>query len=97
MSHIGESLLCANLGFTYLPGYCILAALFINECRSVCENPVQAGIKAPALLTAGLAVAQKTIDGVVPEALKDAMQHIEPENDALPDKKLKRKAPGLGP
>lgn len=86
LSHIGESLLGVNLGFMYLLGYFILATLFINECRSVCENLVQAGIKVPALLTAGLAVAQKTIDGVVPDALKDAMHHTEPENDAPPDK-----------
>ena len=73
LSHIGESLLGVDLGFMCLLGYFILATLFINECRSVCENLVQAGIKVPAVLTAGLAVAQKTIDGVVPEAIKDAM------------------------
>jgi toxin secretion/phage lysis holin len=87
LSHIGEGLLDTNLNFMYLLGYFILATLFINECRSVCENLVQAGIKVPALLTAGLAVAQKTIDGVVPESIKDAMQHhLESETDSPSNK-----------
>lgn len=50
-----------DLHVTTLLGWFVLAALFINEIRSILENLVDAGYKVPSVLTKGLEIANKTL------------------------------------
>lgn len=60
---IGE-VIGINLGVTSILGYLVLAALIVNECRSIVENLVEAGYNPPAFLTRGLEVASNTLNQV---------------------------------
>lgn len=51
-----------DLHVTTLLGWFVLAALFINEIRSILENLVDAGYKVPKVLVKGLEVANKTLN-----------------------------------
>lgn len=51
-----------DLGITTLLGWFVLAALTVNEIRSILENLVEADIAVPGFLIKGLAVADKLID-----------------------------------
>lgn len=52
-----------DLGITEFIGWFVLATLTVNEIRSILENLVEAGYKVPIILTKGLEVANKAIDG----------------------------------
>lgn len=52
-----------NLEITEFIGWFVLATLIVNEIRSILENLVEAGYKVPIILTKGLEVANKAIDG----------------------------------
>lgn len=54
-----------DLGITTFIGWFVLATLIVNEIRSILENLVEAGYKPPAILTKGLEVANKAIDGTI--------------------------------
>lgn len=54
-----------NLQFTSMLGYLTLAALIVNEIRSILENFVEAGYNVPTILVSGLEVANKAIDGMI--------------------------------
>lgn len=54
-----------NLEVTTFIGWFVLATLIINEIRSILENLVEAGYKVPIILTKGLEIANKAIDGKV--------------------------------
>lgn len=51
-----------DLGVTTLLGWFVLAALLINELRSILENLVEAGYNVPAILIKGLEVADKVVN-----------------------------------
>ena len=59
--HVGNDLLGVNLGFLVLLGWFTLAALLVNEVRSILENLVECGYEVPDFLTRGLAVTEKLI------------------------------------
>lgn len=59
-SSIGVNLECMSM-----IGYMTLAALIINELRSILENFVEAGYNVPSILVKGLEVANKAIDGMI--------------------------------
>lgn len=61
---IGNSI-GVDLGMTTFIGWFVLATLIINEFRSILENLVEAGYKVPYILTKGLEVANKAIDGKI--------------------------------
>ena len=50
-----------DLQITQLLGYFVLAALLVNEIRSILENFVEAGFNVPMVLVKGLEVADKAI------------------------------------
>lgn len=52
-----------NLNVTTYIGWFVLAALIINEFRSILENLVEAGYNVPDVLIKGLEVATKAIEG----------------------------------
>lgn len=52
-----------NLNVTAVIGWFVLAALIVNEFRSILENFIEAGYKVPAILIKGLEVANKMIEG----------------------------------
>lgn len=58
---IGD-LLEVNLAVTSLIGWFVLATLIINEIRSIIENFIEMGFKVPAILTAGLELANNVIE-----------------------------------
>lgn len=59
--HLGNDLLGVNLGFLVLLGWFTLAALLVNEVRSILENLVECGYEVPDFLIRGLAVTEKLI------------------------------------
>lgn len=61
---IGE-IMGIDLGITSLLGWFVLASLFVNELRSILENLVDAGYQIPTVLTKGLEIANKAIDGAI--------------------------------
>lgn len=61
---IGETI-GVNLHVTTMIGWFVLAALIMNEIRSIFENLVEAGYKIPNALIKGLEVANKAIDGKI--------------------------------
>lgn len=61
---IGEAI-GVDLGVTTFIGWFVLAALIINEIRSILENLVEAGYNVPVVLIKGLEVANKAIDGTL--------------------------------
>lgn len=52
-----------DLSFVKLMGWFVLASLMVNEARSILENLVELGYKVPGILTRGLSITQKLIDG----------------------------------
>lgn len=56
------AVLNVDLGVTTLLGFMVLASLIVNEIRSIVENLIELGYKVPAVLTKGLAVADKIIN-----------------------------------
>lgn len=52
-----------DLGITVNIGYFVLGSLILNEARSIIENLVECGYHPPKVLTKGLEVAGKVIDG----------------------------------
>lgn len=54
-----------NLEITTFIGWFVLATLTVNEIRSILENLVEAGYKVPIILTKGLEIANKAIDGKI--------------------------------
>lgn len=59
---LGRDMLGINLDFLFLFGWFTLAALMINEIRSILENLVECGYEVPEFLVKGLAVTQKLIE-----------------------------------
>lgn len=59
--HLGQDLLNIKLDFLTLLGWFTLAALLVNEVRSILENLVECGYKVPDFLIRGLAVTEKLI------------------------------------
>ena len=59
--HLGQDLLGINLDFLTLLGWFTLAALLVNEVRSILENLVECGYEIPNFLIRGLAVTDKLI------------------------------------
>lgn len=57
---IGE-VIGVNLNISTLIGWFVLAALIINELRSILENFVEAGYDVPRILTKGLEAADKVV------------------------------------
>lgn len=70
-----------DLGFTSLIGWLVLAALIVNELRSIMENLVRGGYKVPKIMVNGLAVAEKTIDELSDATVPDADTDEEKESD----------------
>lgn len=60
--HLGHDLLGIDLTFLTLIGWYTLAALAVNEARSICENFVEMGYNVPTILVSGLKVTQEMID-----------------------------------
>ena len=58
---LGQDLLGINLDFLTLLGWFTLAALLVNEVRSILENLVECGYGVPDFLIRGLAVTEKLI------------------------------------
>lgn len=58
---MGQDLLGVNLGFLTLLGWFTLAALLVNEVRSILENLVECGYGVPDFLIRGLAITEKLI------------------------------------
>ena len=58
---LGRDLLGIDLGFLTLLGWFTLAALLVNESRSILENLVECGYAVPDFLIKGLAVTEKLI------------------------------------
>ena len=59
--HLGKDMLGINLDFLMLFGWFTLAALLVNEIRSILENLVECGYNVPDFLIKGLAVTEKLI------------------------------------
>ncbi len=59
--HLGRDLLGINLDFLVLLGWFTLAALLVNEVRSILENLVESGYNIPDFLIHGLAITEKLI------------------------------------
>lgn len=59
--HLGQDLLGIKLDFLTLLGWFTLAALLVNEVRSILENLVECGYGVPDFLIRGLAVTEKLI------------------------------------
>jgi toxin secretion/phage lysis holin len=59
--HLGQDLLGINLDFLTLLGWFTLAALLVNEVRSILENLVECGYSVPDFLIRGLAITEKLI------------------------------------
>ncbi len=59
--HLGQDLLGIDLGFLTLLGWFTLAALLVNEVRSILENLVECGYRVPDFLIRGLAITEKLI------------------------------------
>lgn len=59
--HLGRDLLGINLEFLVLLGWFTLAALLVNEVRSILENLVESGYNIPDFLIRGLAITEKLI------------------------------------
>ena len=59
--HLGQDMLGVNLQFLMLFGWFTLAALLVNEIRSILENLVECGYNVPDFLIKGLAVTEKLI------------------------------------
>lgn len=59
--HLGRDLLGINLDFLVLLGWFTLAALLVNEVRSILENLVESGYNIPDFLIRGLAITEKLI------------------------------------
>ncbi len=60
--HLGYDLLGIDLSFVALLGWFTLAALLINEIRSILENLVEYGCEVPEFLIKGLAITEKLIN-----------------------------------
>ena len=60
--HLGKDMLGINLDFLMLFGWFTLAALLVNEIRSILENLVECGYNVPEFLIRGLAVTEKLIE-----------------------------------
>ena len=58
---MGQDLLRIDLGFLTLLGWFTLAALLVNEVRSILENLVECGYEVPDFLIRGLAITEKLI------------------------------------
>ncbi len=83
--HLGKDLLGVDLGFLTLLGWFTLAALLVNEFRSILENLVECGTYVPDFLIRGLAVTEKLIhagidipDGEMDRLDKALMEHYTP-------------------
>lgn len=61
LNEIGEVVGADISVFTPLIGWFVLAAMGLNELRSVLENLVESGVPVPTVLTKGLKVAQKVL------------------------------------
>lgn len=59
--HLGRDLLGIDLEFLVLLGWFTLAALLVNEVRSILENLVECGYEIPDFLIRGLAITEKLI------------------------------------
>ncbi len=59
--HLGQDLLGVNLDFLTLLGWFTLAALLVNEVRSILENLVECGYNVPDFLIRGLAITEELI------------------------------------
>lgn len=59
--HLGQDLLNIKLDFLTLLGWFTLAALMVNEVRSILENLVECGYEVPDFLIRGLAITEKLI------------------------------------
>lgn len=60
-----------DLVITQYIGLFVLAALIINEFRSILENFVEAGYNVPKILVDGLEVADKALDKIYPDKEKE--------------------------
>lgn len=58
------SVIGVDLKITASIGWLVLAALIVNELRSIIENFVEAGYEVPSVLTKGLAAASKMLDDI---------------------------------
>lgn len=58
---LGRDILEINLDFLMMFGWFTLAALLVNEIRSILENLVECGYDVPSFLIKGLAVTEKLI------------------------------------
>lgn len=73
-------------GFEHL--YPTLLSYSEEHCLPMFHKEEDGSVKFWVAANDSLAVAQKTIDGVVPESIKDTMQHhLENENDTSSNKK----------
>ena len=59
---LGKNLLALDLGFLTFFGWFTLAALTINEARSILENLVELGVPVPEFLSKGLVVTHKMLN-----------------------------------
>ena len=86
--HLGQDLLGVELGFLTLLGWFTLAALLVNEVRSILENLVECGYNVPDFLIRGLAVTEKLIHaGIdVPDGGMDRFDKALMERYAHPEK-----------
>lgn len=75
--HMGTDVLHVDLSFLNLIGWFTLACLLVNEIRSILENLVECGYSVPAVLTKGLAVADRLLN----EDDKEDEEHVQNKND----------------
>ena len=60
-----------DLSFSIGIGWFVLASYLVNEIRSILENAVKLGWEAPSFLIKGLEIADKAIDKVAEDDIKD--------------------------
>lgn len=58
-------LLFIDLGYITFIGWLVLILFIINEVRSILENLIESGVKVPKILSKGLTVYEKKIEGMV--------------------------------
>lgn len=71
-----------DLQVTVIIGWFVLAALIINEVRSILENFVEAGYKVPHILIGGLEVVDRTLETLTDEVIhEDSKEAKSSENE----------------